>query len=280
MMHPVDGAGMLLRSVIGLLALLWPLFARAAGIAVANASFESPAVAPGTFSTLAPPPGWTNFGNVNYGWRTIGVVNPNSTQLYLDPVPHGSNVGVTFLGPTFSNSPAGLQQTLGTSLQARTTYTLTVAVGNMASDPNPPHNAFNFVGFPGYRVELLAGGFVVAADHNTLLPGDGRFATAMVRVATSSTHTNIGLPLGLRLINLDAAAGIEVNFDDVRLDAVPTPDPAVTIGIATNGFLRIDFTEFLQESGDLHGWTNVAPQPVSPWFRSADAPSRFYRASE
>lgn len=250
-------------------------------IPVVNHSFEDPAVAPGNFNVAAPPPGWSLFGTLHEsGWRSIGVVNPNTTLLYLDPVPLGSNIGVVFLGPTYSNIPTGLFQLLTTTLQARTTYSLTVAVGNMASDPNPPHNQFDFTGFPGYRVELLAGNFIVAADHNTLLPGEGRFLTSVVQVAISSTHTNIGLPLGIRLINLDAAPGIEVNFDDLRLDATPLPDPMVTIAPASNDEVRVDFTETLQESFDLQGWTIVVPQPASPWIIIPTNAHHFFRAAE
>lgn len=253
---------------------------RAVSLVVSNHSFEVPAVAPGNFSTAAAPPGWAAFGNVDFGWRTVGVVNPNSTLLYLDPVPLGSNIGVVFLGPSFSNSPAGLRQTLSTTLQARTTYTLTVAIGNMGNDPNPPHNSFNFSGFPGYRVELLAGGSLVAADHNSLLPGEGRFLTSVVHAAISSAHTNLGLPLGIRLINLDAASGIEVNFDDVRLEASPMPDPVVSIAWEPSGGLQLVFTEVLQASTDLLSWSNVTPQPVSPWTPTASNAHRFFRASE
>ncbi len=255
-------------------------FAWSESVTISNHSFEAPVTAPDTFQTLAPPPGWSAYGTLDFGWRTIGVVNPNTTLLYLDPVPLGSNIGVTFLGPTYSNLPSGLQQTLTTTLQSRTTYTLTVAVGNMAYVPTPPHNAFNFNGFPGYRVELLAGGFVIAADHNSLLPGEGRFLTSTVQVAISSSHTNIGLPLGIRLINLDAAPGIEVNFDDVRLDATAIPDPIVSIANESNGSVRVEFTEVLQQSSDLQVWTNVTPQPGSPWMLAPTESVQFYRASE
>jgi len=254
---------------------------RSETIVISNHSFEAPSVSPGNFNVMAPPPGWSVSGSILLsGWRSVGVVNPNSTQLYLDPVPQGSNIGVVFLGPTYSNIPTGLFQMLTTTLQARTTYTLTVAVGNMALDPNPPHNQFNFTGFPGYRVELTAGEFVVAADHNTLLPDEGRFLTSTVFAVTSSSHTNIGLPLGIRLINLDSAPGIEVNFDDVRLDATPVPDPVITVSSASNDHLHIEFTETLQESLDLQGWTNVVPQPVSPWIILPTNHHQFFRAVE
>ncbi len=155
--------------------------------------------------------------------RTIGVLNPNSTVLYADPVPDGSNVGVTFLQPQM-NDEAGLQQTLAATLQVLTQYTLTVEVGNLAYDGGP----FPFTGFPGYRIDLLAGTSVLASDDDTLLPGEGRFLTSTVEFSTGATHPNAGEALSIRLVNLDAAPGIEVNFDDVRLDATPlSPCPAV-----------------------------------------------------
>jgi hypothetical protein len=252
----------------------------AESLVISNSSFETPSVSPGNFSAASAPPGWSAYGNITFNWRTIGVVNPNSTQLYLDPVPLGSNVGVVFLGPTYSNSPAGMQQTISTTLQGRTTYILRVAIGNMNNDPTPPHNSFNFAGFPGYRVELLAGGYVVASDQNSLLPGEGRFVTSTVQVATLSTHTNIGLPLGIRLLNLDAAPGIEVNFDNVRLDTSPSPDPQISIIDATNGNIRIQFTENVQASSDFVNWTNVNPQPFSPWIPDSTGDFELYRATE
>ena len=253
----------------------------AVSITVSNHSFEVPPVSPGNFNVSSPPAGWSAYGTLHVsGSRSVGVVNPDSTQLYLDPVPLGSNIGVVFLGMTFSNMPTGLFQGLSTTLQARTSYTLTVAVGNMAFDPSPPHNQFNFTGFPGYRVELLAGGFVVAADHNSLLPGEGRFLTSTVHAVTSSSHTNMGLPLGIRLINLDSAPGIEVNFDDVRLLAEPLPDPSVSISGDGSGNLQVEFTETLQSSDDLDAWTNVAPIPLSPWMITPTNPNAFYRAIE
>jgi hypothetical protein len=42
-----------------------------------------------------------------------------------------------------------------------------------------------------------------------------------VQLTTGAAHPNAGEALTIRLVNLDAAAGIEVNFDDVRLDATP-----------------------------------------------------------
>ena len=64
-------------------------------------------------------------------------------------------------------------------------------------------------------------GALIASDDDTLLPDEGRFLTSTVQVTIGATHPNAGEPLTIRLVNLDAAPGIEVNFDDVRLDATP-----------------------------------------------------------
>jgi hypothetical protein len=192
-------------------------------LAVINPSFESPATNPGTFITSAPPTGWQAYGNINNGNRATGVLNPSSTTLYLDRPPHGSNVGVVFLldrpmeQSFYANSEAGLQQTLTATLQPDSEYTLSVHVGNINTDTSPSHR-YEFLGFPGYRIDLLAGGQVLASDTNSLRPGEGRFLQSTVRFATGSQHALLGLALGIRLVNLNSSVGIEVNFDDVRLE--------------------------------------------------------------
>jgi hypothetical protein len=199
----------------------------ASSITIQNPSFEAPVIAAGTFSTTSPPPGWQGYGSLNFGNRTIGVLNPATTALYGVPPPQGSNVGVVFLldNPSqqgqFASIEAGLQQTLASVLQTSTRYTLSVEVGNIAFVGTPPHNQFAFGGFPGYRVDLLAGGIVIASDTNSLLPSEGGFATSTVTLDVGASHALAGQLLRIRLVNLNAAPGIEVNFDDVRLDATP-----------------------------------------------------------
>ncbi len=193
-------------------------------LTIANPSFETPVIAVGAFATNAAPVGWTVFGSIDFANRAIGVLRPASTTLYSVAVPDGNNVGVAFLldnsanQAQFANSPAGLQQTLASTLQVRTTYTLLVSVGNIANDVNAP---YAFGGFPMYRVELLAGGVVLASDNNTLLPGEGQFLTSTVTLPVGATHAQAGQLLGIRLVNLNGAGGIEVNFDNVRLIATP-----------------------------------------------------------
>lgn len=190
---------------------------------VLNPSFELPATGAGTFITSAPPTSWQAYGNINNGYRAVGVLNPNTTTLYLDPVPHGNNVGVAFLldnpmDQTFyANSEAGLQQTLTETLLPNSEYTLLVDVGNLNTDKGP-NNQYAFTGFPNYRIDLLAGGQVVASDTNSLKPGEGRFLLSRVSFVTGTQHAQLGRALGIRLVNLNSSVGIEVNFDNVRLE--------------------------------------------------------------
>lgn len=198
----------------------------AASITVLNHSFEDTVLSPGTFATTSSPAGWSPYGSIDFSGRVIGALNPASTTLYSAAVPDGANVGVIFLldgGPAVES---GMTQTLGATLQLNTTYTLQIEVGNIANDPFEPHSDFNFSGFPGYRIDLLAGGTVIASDNNSLLPAEGQFLTSNVLLSVGGSHAQAGQSLAIRLVNLDGNNGIEVNFDNVRLDASPIPEPA------------------------------------------------------
>ncbi len=201
-------------------------------LVISNHSFEFPVIPPDSFNVAAPPPGWVSYGSINNNNRSVGVLDPAGSTLYAGPPPHGENVGVAFLldNPAnqtfFANSEAGLRQTLASTLRTRRQYTLRVDVGNIANDVNAP---FLFGGFPHYRIDLLAGTNVLASDNNTLLPGEGRFLTSTVRVSIAASHPFAGQALGIRLVNLNSAPGIEVNWDNVRLDSSPLPLPVLAI---------------------------------------------------
>lgn len=192
-------------------------------IPIDNPSFESPNIPAGTFATTAPPDGWSAYGSVDFGFRTVGVLDPTGTAYYPGGAPHGENVGVVFLlddpndQSQFAGIEAGLEQVLDEVLAPATRYTLSVALGNIASAV--PQGQFEFDGFPGYRVELAAGGTVLASEVNTQLPPEGEFLTVTLQADVGPAHPNLGQPLRIRLGNLNADVGIEVNFDDVRLTA-------------------------------------------------------------
>ncbi len=198
------------------------LSAQAVAIPVANASFEQPAIAAGTFATTSPPNGWSGYGALNFGSRTVGVLHPATTTLYAGPPPHGNQVGVVFLLDNpgnqlqFANSEAGLQQQLPTLLLPNRRYTLRVEVGNIQNDVLAP---FLFAGFPGYRVELQAGGVPLVTQLGSVGPSEGGWLTVEVLVDIAQNHPQLGLPLRVRLGNPNAAPGIEVNFDDVRVSS-------------------------------------------------------------
>lgn len=214
-----------------------PLPLQAVSVTINNPSFENPITPAATFqgSMTAGPAGWNvyNAGATNTD-RYFGVWNPANTDSYRDPVPHGANIGVVFLDNDSNFAEAGLQQTLGSSLQLSTQYTLRVEVGNF--DPGAGSAPWDFTGFPGYRVDLLAGTTVIASDNNTLSPGEGRFLTSTVSLTIGAGHPNFGQALGIRLVNLNGP-GVEVNFDRVTLDAVAVPEPAATGLIAFGALL-------------------------------------------
>lgn len=206
--------------------------ARAELLTVQNAGFETLFISDNTFNVSSPGPAdWSAYGTINHNNRSIGVVNPTGSLLYPGGAPEGRNVGVVFLMDNagnqsqFAGIESGLVQTLAATLQINTRYTLTVEVGNMANDPSPS-NTFVFTGFPGYRVDLLVGGQVIASDNNSLLPSEGTFLTSQFSLSIGASHVLAGQSLGIRLVNLNAAPGIEVNFDNVRLDATAIPEPA------------------------------------------------------
>jgi hapalindole H/12-epi-hapalindole U/12-epi-fischerindole U synthase len=190
--------------------------AQTAPIFVANPSFEAPSTASATFTggQTFGPNNWTVYNTVAASnQRYFGVWNPTTTASYFDPTPDGNNIGVVFLDSSGAFQEAGLQQTLAATLQLSSQYVLSVEVGNFGPSAGDP---WDFTGFPGYRVELLAGGAVLAADNNTLAPAEGRFLTSNVQFATGDSHANAGQALTIRLINLNGT-GVEVNFDDVQL---------------------------------------------------------------
>jgi hypothetical protein len=121
-----------------------------------------------------------------------------------------------------------------------------VGIGNIASGTSLPGSSggagvfYNLNGFPGYRIDLLAGGSVIASDNNSIgnLIPEGEFRTSTLIFDAPFNHPLIGQNLGIRLVNLNQpgtiqAPNIEVDFDDVRLLAVAVPEPAtwMLIGI-------------------------------------------------
>jgi hypothetical protein len=187
------------------------------------------------FPVGAAPSGWAAYGAVG-GPAFIGVLNPGVqaqeplATYFPGGAPEGENVALTFFDGHQGAAEFGIQQTLSATLQLRTRYTLTVEIGNIASGVSvvPPYSGFGFFdlrGFPGYRVDLRAGGTVIGSDDNSLLPDEGEFLTSTFDVVIGNTHDDENEPLTIRLVNLntqdvnDPVIDLEVDFDNVRLEA-------------------------------------------------------------
>lgn len=216
--------------------------AKAAAIAIVNAGFEQPDTTnlppvPGTGEvfTFADAPGWSlldpadlipdEAGDRNLGTGYPGVWSP-SAVFYPDGIPEGRNIGTLFLPQAPGSGEVALTQTLSSVLEVDTTYALSVDVGNPA-DPGIDL----FTGFPGYRIELLAGGTVLAADDNGLAIAEGTFETASVSYTAKAGDPNLSEPLEIRLFGTLSDGGNEVNFDRVVLEADPVPEPTSAIGV-------------------------------------------------
>jgi hapalindole H/12-epi-hapalindole U/12-epi-fischerindole U synthase len=194
-------------------------------VTIENPGFEADPVAAGKYNDKIVPASWSKYDPgaiIGLDYNSLGVLNPTGTVLYPAGAPEGSNVALIFLWrDQTAGTPAGISQVLSEPLMTNTLYTLRVRVGNIAPEVAAD---YDLNGFPGYRVELLAGGEVLAADDNTLLPGEGKFLQSEVSFTSGPNHPKAGESLEVRLLNLNMAdPGIEVNFDDVRLDAVPIP---------------------------------------------------------
>ncbi len=205
----------------------------AAPVAVINPGFEANPVSAGCFAVFTPT-GWQPYDPFNIldtGQDVIGALN-TSAGPYFPEAPEGSNVGLVFLQGDVGGGEAGMRQVLSATLQTSTIYRLSVEVGDIDSGVGlPPCDQFGFFNlenFPGYRVELLAGGEVIAVDDNSLAGdlSDGVFLPTAIRATIPAVHVEASQPLEIRLINLNVAEtpeepGIEVDFDAVALEATP-----------------------------------------------------------
>jgi hypothetical protein len=205
--------------------------ADAALLNIANAGFEDPVLASGEF-TQNILPGWNAYdpNGVYSGNSGYGVFNPTSTGAYLGGVPEGNNDAYVYV---VDNSVAGISQTLSDVLTANTQYTLTVDVGNPAPYTGYPELA----GFPGHAVQLLAGGNVIAQEASQII-SQGTFATSTLTYTATAGDALLGQPLEIRLLNTVGNTGVEVDFDNVRLEAISAttvPEPTSMLGILAFG---------------------------------------------
>jgi hypothetical protein len=159
----------------------------------------------------------------------------------------------------------GLAQVLAETLEDDKEYTLTVEVGN----------SWTYY-WPGYSVQLLAGGTVIAEDYNTVWPNYYKWETSTVKYTYDVGDSGlVGQPLEIRLLNLgintDGTAldnYFEVEFDDVKLNAIFDMNPSPYDGQSVTP----PFGEGATGDEVILSWTNMDPNTpgddvyVDVWF--------------
>ena len=236
------------RSLAGFLLMAFSSGAATLGalVPIENPGFEEIAGEPlfNEFSFTAPP-GWElhdpNLVAANGNGPTfyVGTLtpfeedpigNPGVYVNFPDGAPEGQRVAIAF---NFVGSDGigeyGIYQTLDAILEPNMTYTLQVEIGNIATGTAMSGQTFNLNGFPGYRVDLMAGEVILDSDDDGLtgLIDEGMWMTSTVTYTTGAMHDQLNERLRIRLVNknvldpIDPTADIEVDFDDVRLDASP-----------------------------------------------------------
>ena len=194
-------------------------------IVVLNPSFEAPSLALGQYTNDGTIPGWV----LSIG--SAGVLRPTANQYNggnavggspSDPavgIPDGSNVG-------WSNG--GTISQMLTEVLSPGTYTLLVDIGHRLD-----------TAFPGYAIQLLAGGTLLAQDDSTLSLDPGTFATSTVTYTASAGDPLLGQSLEIRLISSD----VQMNYDNVRLSvgtsAVPEPSSVFMLGLGAFGLIGV-----------------------------------------
>ena len=209
-------------------------------LTIPNPGFEDPALDDGQFAGGVV--GWSA-----YNAGSIGTLDPSSTSDYTGEAPEGENIASVFS----SLNENGLAVVLSDVLQAGSSYNLSVKVGNSKT----------FGGFPGYRVQLLANGTVLAEDDNSLTVTEDSFVTSTVNyVYESADAALVGQALEIRLLSKGLIASSEVNFDDVQL-TVSLADPVANAGgpyvVTPSSPLQLDGSGSLPSEGQsitLYEW--------------------------
>jgi hypothetical protein len=140
----------------------------AAPISIVNARFaDTTGLAAFNEFDFGQPVGWSFYdpdsivgGDTGSNGIFNGALQPNGVDFFDDPAPEGSKIGILFAFGDQAGAGTGeygFEQTLGDVLAANTHYELSVDVGNIDSGTDIGGTFYDLSGFPGYRVELLAG---------------------------------------------------------------------------------------------------------------------------
>jgi hypothetical protein len=189
---------------------------RAASIPITNASFESPALSPGAYTTNGIT-GWSGGG-------PNGVWYPDAGY-FTGSLPDGNQM--LFVG---YNDGSGVTNFLAATLQADTTYTLSYYLGNRFAGAVDLGNP---IGLSQYRVSLRTATSLLASDTSGS-PDAGTFLQRTFSFYSGANPAEAGAALSIEVyasgFTSTGALGM-AEFDQFTLDAAPTssstvPEPA------------------------------------------------------
>lgn len=183
-------------------------------LTIVNPSFETPATTTYTYGIAGanPIPGWTISGAGAAGVQNAATYGVTGTP------PDGLQFGFMNNQPQ-NNSLApstAVSQTLGDTLQASTTYTLSIDVGGRTDGLNPG---------TGYSISLYAGSSQIASV-TPATPPTGSWM-ALTASYTSPISVTPGQFLQIDISMPTNAVNQQLDFDNVTLNASPVPEPSV-----------------------------------------------------
>jgi hypothetical protein len=181
-------------------------------VTLANPSFENPAVNDGSYET-ASLPGWSSSSGANAAYALINPGAPGSGQPWPSTSPagvDGSNFAQIYIyGP---NGGGTIYQDTGIKYQAGMTYTLTAAFGLQTSQTL----ASGATMFLGNSSLSSFGSKAITAGNLT----SGAFVDQTLSYTATGSEGNGDVIVGFSVPS--SASGSYLDFDNVRLSAVPT----------------------------------------------------------
>jgi hypothetical protein len=182
---------------------------QAAPIVVQNFSFEDPAI-PDNSITAYPNPSAPNQITDWTAPNIAGIYNPTGSGAYTS-ISDGTQIA-------FNDSSTPIAQTLGVDLEAGV-YTLTIATGWRL-------DGANIYAGGSFGLYTVTGDTALASQALVSPAVQGTFADESVTLTVLAGDPNIGNPFQIELSGYSPHTDATTDFDNIRLDYVPAPEPS------------------------------------------------------